>query len=282
MGRDYSGREVLAGIEAKLDRVQSHLAEIDTRGLAWVSEDKSWRIGGVLNERERRYVVTMRLVEPTPPVVTLMVDEVIHHLRSSLDHLASYLVEWSGGQVGRAAWPIVGSRLQWERKIEIRRRVWQVWRQQRGGPLAGASESVRAFVKSYQPYERGGNKRDDPLFDLNELWNAEKHRVLNPIHVYLVPGDETWRSLFSIEPSVDPIKFKWVIKPTDEMKLGTERTFARLEFPRDRPLPKVKMGGKIPAQVVVGNSKGKPGSLNEDLDLVRQIVREATGRFPPK
>jgi hypothetical protein len=138
---------------------------------------------------------------------------------------------------------------------------------------------VRAFIEGKQPYKGPGQARDDPLFDLNELWNAEKHRILNPIQVYAVPA-ATWRSLFQPTPDIEPVKFKWVIKPGDELKLGTARTLAVIEFPQSVPLPKVKMQGEIPAKVLVGDNKRGGSALQEDLDLIRGIVSEAKALFP--
>jgi hypothetical protein len=272
--------ERLSGIELKLDRAEQHLVDIQERGMAWVSKQESWKFSSQVNQGERRYVVSMRLAKPIPPVLPLMVDEVVHHLRSSLDHLASYLVEWSGGQVGRAAWPIVNSRFQWEREVERRKRRWQVWRKKGGGPLAGATPAVRAFIEREQPYNRSEKTGDDPLVDLNELWNAEKHRILNPIRVYAVP-EGSWRDLFHPSPEIEPVSFKWVLKPRDELKLGTERTLAVLVFPKSQLLPDMEMKGKMPAKVLLGDTEDGRGSLHEDFDLIRRIVTEAVERFPP-
>lgn len=273
-------RDRLAGIELKLDRAEQHLADIQERGMAWISKEESWEFSPQINEGERRYVVSIRLVKPMPPVLPLMVDEVVHHLRSSLDHLASYLVEWSGGQVGRAAWPLMRSRWQWEREVERRQNRWQIWRKERGGPLAGATPAVRAFVEGTQPYKGPGKASDDLLFELNRLWNAEKHRVLNPIHVYAVP-EASWRSLFVPSPDIDPVSFKWVIGPRTQLKLRTKCTLAVFEFPRNLPLPKVEMKGQIPLKVVVGNGQGDHGDLQTELNIIRDIVSEAVEQFPP-
>lgn len=273
--------ERLEGIQWKLDRAEKHLDEIEARGLAWVTVEETWGFRSQVNERERRYIVLIWLAEPPPPVLALMVDEVIHHLRSALDHLACYLVEWSGGQVGRSAWPIVRSEYQWERTIAQRRRRWQFWRKQRGGELAGATDEVRTFVQGKQPYKRPGKTRNDPLLSLNDLWNTEKHRVINAIHARLKPSGDM-RELFVTIPDIDPSSFRWVINAKHELKLGAEQVLAVIEFPKSAPLPKVKVKGKIPADVLVGDGDGEGQTLREDLALVRSIVAEATSQFPPE
>lgn len=274
--------ERLSGIELKLDRAEQHLIQIQDRGTAWVSKEETWEFSAEIDEGKRRYLVSMRLVKPVPPILPLMVDEVIHHLRSSLDHLASYLVEWSGSRVGRAAWPITTSHFQWAREVERRQRRWEIWRKKGGGPLAGADPAVGAFIEREQPYNRSEKARDDPLFDLNELWNAEKHRILNPIRVYGVP-EGSWRSLFHPTPEMEPVSFNWILNPRDELKPDTERLLAVLTFPQSQPLPKVEMKGKMPAKVLLGDSKDGRGrgNLDDDLALVRRIVADAIEQFPP-
>jgi hypothetical protein len=272
--------ERLVGIEAKLDRAQEHLTDIQARGLAWLAEEETWEFPPHINEGQRRIVVSLRLAKPPPPVLALMTDEVVHHLRSSLDHLASYLVERGGGEVGRAAWPIVGSQFGWDRMVERRHRRWEVWRKKGGGPLGGTTSEMRAFVESKQPYHGPGKAREDPLFELNDLWNGYKHRVLNPIHVVAVPAG-SWRDLFHPTPEIEPVEFKWVLKPRDKLELGAERTLAVLVFPKSQPLPKVEMKGEIPVKPFIGDGEPQGQGLSDDLSLIRVIVAEAIERFPP-
>lgn len=271
----------IEGIGLKLSRAEKHLAFIESRGMAWVTKKESWRFTSDFKDRERRYIVSMGLAEPPPPILTLKIDEAVHHLRSALDHLASYLVEWSDGQEGRAAWPVTKSRYEWERRVAKRRRWFEIWRKERGGPLAGASPDVRAFIERHQPYRRSSDARSDALFTLNDLWNAEKHRVLNPIRVVGSDDFGEWSDLFHPSPNIKPIRFNWLARPRDEFKLGAEVKLAVFEFPKSEPLPKVKMDGQIPVQVLVGDGKAG-GSLADDLALIREIVAEALRLFPPK
>jgi hypothetical protein len=47
-------------------------------------------------------------------------------------------------------------------------------------PLRGLSEEARAIVEGLQPYNSGDESLEsDPLFVLNELWNQDKHRIIN-------------------------------------------------------------------------------------------------------
>lgn len=271
----------LDGIDAKLDRAQKHLDGLDEEWKPWAAGKEAWEFSGEINERKRRYIVSIRLRKPLTPVFSLIGGEIVHHARSSLDHLACYLVEASGGQVTNStAWPVVRSRGEWARKVERRKRRIQFWRKKGGGPLAGASDEVRAFIKSKQPYRRRGKARDDPLFRLEELWNTEKHRILYAGAVFANPPG-SWRELFRVEPDIEPVEFKWIIDPNRELE--SEAKLALIRFPLNQPLPRVKMDGQLPVQIAIGEGKGKTGGggIQESLDLVREIVREAGERFPP-
>ena len=270
----------LEGIKLKLDRAKEGLDQIDPRWQAWQSEEEPIQWRAEIDQRKRRYIVVVRSIKPLPPVLALIGDEVVHHIRSSLDHLACYLVEASDGKVTNStAWPIVRSHWEWTRRVERQKRPFQLWRKKGGGPLAHASPEARAFVKDEQPYRRGSKTRDDPLLGLEKLWNTEKHRILNPTPVYALPSG-SWRQLFTVTPAIEPVQFKWLIRPDDELKAGTK--FALLRFPLDEPLPKVVMKGEFPAQIAIGDGKSQAVRLEETLDLVRRIVGDAETRFPIK
>jgi hypothetical protein len=115
---------------------------------------------------------------------------------------------------------------------------------------------------------------------LDYLWNAYKHRVLNPIHVVAVPAG-AWNDLFHPTPDIEPVEFKWVLEPRHRLELGAERTLAVLVFPKDQPFPEVEMKGEIPVKPFVGDGDPDGRGLDQDLALVRQIVAEAVERFPP-
>jgi hypothetical protein len=228
--------ERLQGIEAKLDRAAEHLEMVQELGHAWISSDESWDFSSEVAEEKRRYIVSMRLVRPVPASVLLAVDEAVHHLRSSLDHLAGYLVEWSGGQVGRAEWPFARSRFHWQRQVERRVSRWQIWRRTGGAPLSGASPAVRKFVEGRQAFAVSGASAGASLAELDRLWNVSKHRIVNPVEVTAAPDGE-WGELFAVSPEIAPVEFRWLLRERDRFLPGVDRRLAILVFPMDGPLP---------------------------------------------
>lgn len=279
MGREYLPR--IEGINAKLDRAQEHLDGLQDSADPWIAKKETWGFPTQIDKGKRRYIISIRLVEPCPPPIAIVADEIVHHMRSALDHLACHLVETSGGQIERTSWPIEPSKRRWRANVERRQCPFQFWRKKGGGPLAGASPEARAFVERHQPYRRGGKAGDDPLVGLHDLWNTEKHRILNPIRLYAAEP-LTFHDLFEAVPEMDPVEFKWLARPDDELKLNTDVLLALIRFPPDRPLPTLKMDGKLPAQVVMGDGKGRENRIQETLDLIRGIVSEAKALFPPR
>lgn len=91
----------------------------------------------------------------------VIAGEVVHQLRSALDHLACQLVEANHGSVtNKTAFPIFDSPNECEARIE--------------GILKGASVEAISFIKALKPY-KGGNQM---LFALHRLDITDKHRLL--------------------------------------------------------------------------------------------------------
>jgi hypothetical protein len=264
----------LRGIKAKLDRAESLQQLVQRRGDAWVSDKSTWAIIPDPQPEKRRIIVSLELVREAPIELSILLDEVIHHLSSVLDHLATYLVVWSHGPEGRAEWPTVRTATQWETEIDI----------PRGGPLAGAVPLVREFVRCQQPFAAGVDPEDDALIQLRVLWNSYKHRMLSPIRIQ-ARDESAFPDLFHPNPVLEPTRFKWLLRPTaaDELQLGSARKLALMEFSPDEPFPRVIMRGEIPLKVFVGTGDGNgAGSLWDDLARIRDLVGQAAAKFPPQ
>ena len=103
--------------------------------------------------------------EQPPSQIGLIVGDIIHNLRSSLDHIVWELVERGGARLTESerrklGFPIYDCSEKFE--AELQRKV------------KGASQAAVDFIKNTKPY-KGGN---EPLWWLDELDVRDKHRVL--------------------------------------------------------------------------------------------------------
>jgi hypothetical protein len=102
---------------------------------------------------------------PVKSDISLTLADVIYSLRSGLDQLAWQLALLGNPNPSRdVMFPIHAERTS-NMEDRFRKLVWDM-----------PCEAV-AISKSLQPYNRGASYRDDPLWQLNELSNIDKHRL---------------------------------------------------------------------------------------------------------
>ncbi len=143
----------IAPIKAKIERAKEHVSDLEVSINDFKSEP--------FIRNYNRYTKPPRSIEQESTRWAVIVGEVVHQLRSSLDHLACQLVEANGGTVTKQTmFPILDSSKDYEAGIE--------------GMLDGASVKAIRFVKALKPYN-GGNQS---LFALHRLNIADKHRLL--------------------------------------------------------------------------------------------------------
>src|SRR5262249_8364684 len=121
--------------------------------------------------REARFVfnVTIRMIvkKPCPPMWSVIIGEIIHDLRSALDHSVYVLVIKA-----TSASPPDGSRTQFPifllaSKFDLHSLSM----------LKGVSNKSAALIKSLQPFSTGEGG-GSPLWHLNQLSNFDKHRTI--------------------------------------------------------------------------------------------------------
>jgi hypothetical protein len=266
--------DLLDGIEAKLDRAEAQLETFGHEWRSWADEEEPWGVEGKINDGKRLYVFKFRVLKPVPPSFAVKYGEVVHNMRSALDHLACHLVESSGGKVTNStAWPIKRSKSAWLRQVERRQRPWQLWRKQGGGPLKGIPIDSPAWtlVKRAQPYERRDKGRDDPLWELQGMWNRDKHSLLNPLPVY---GDPAAALNVFRFPTISPIEARPLVPLNRPLEDGAD--FALLRFPLDQPLPEVEVNGRFRVEIAMGDDDGQARRpFRETLQIIRDLVGEA-------
>jgi hypothetical protein len=123
--------------------------------------------------------IALRVTQPPPIMLSLLVGEVAHQLRSALDHLAYALVQRAGNTPTRfTSFPVLTARP--AKGIKI---------------AGGVTPQALAAVDGLQPYQRA-DAEAHPLHVLNTLWNIDKHRHLHltmlrtkNTQVFLGPAD---------------------------------------------------------------------------------------------
>jgi hypothetical protein len=132
-------------------------------------------------------------VDPIPLEFSLRVGDVLQGFRSGLDHLAYALAVAHTGDplpdpiAVASEFPIFGDDSRAGNSGTGSARFHQVSRA--GVPasasglakMQGIDPAAQAIIESVQPYHRGPDFRDDPLWRLHELSRIDKHRLVHVV-----------------------------------------------------------------------------------------------------
>lgn len=105
-------------------------------------------------------VAFIKVIEPVPIEVSLVVGDAIHNLRTALDHLACCLATANGQSMDDVAFPFG--------------RDLSAYRNNSSGKIKKLSKRARRFINLLRPYA-GGNEY---LYLLHRLDLQDKHRTL--------------------------------------------------------------------------------------------------------
>jgi len=156
-----TARERLEMIGTKIERAKEHFASVKKEVRTYL-DSTPYSINTKRDPGSRRLIYFVEKVRPEPVKLSATLGDVVHNLRSALDHLAYQLV-WVGmGKVpsSRIYFPIAD-----DKKSYIEKRKWQ---------MKGATSDTVSKIDALEPY-RGGN---DALWKLHKLDNVDKHRTL--------------------------------------------------------------------------------------------------------
>lgn len=176
---------LLNGIKAKIQRADEHIKNLESEISSLLSSDL-YRLVSEPNDDGTQSILRVVGPEEVPIRLSVIVGEIVHQLRSSLDHLVSALVVQNGNKPNkRHQYPICDTRELFNQACE-------------NGFLEGISDSAKTIIESRQPYSNGNNIKTHFLYVLREMNNADKHRLLNFIiavgaakELVIDPGRET-------------------------------------------------------------------------------------------
>ncbi|MFW8744877.1 hypothetical protein [Mesorhizobium japonicum] len=154
----------VSGVVAKLERAGALLGELDQMAFAYLA-DHPFTFDVTLDRALRQYTVVVHVKE-TPASLAVVFGEVLHDLRSALDHTARLLVLADGKKPvdhgpRKTAFPILEKRP--ERQVDI---------------APGVSSPIRDVLGLVQPF-MAAEPQKDMLWRLNHLNNVDKHRLLH-------------------------------------------------------------------------------------------------------
>jgi hypothetical protein len=155
----------LDGVNAKIERAKGYFADVEDLIRQWHAIPENQIAGHTVTkhpEGERAFLVAA--VTPPPPQFPLVVGDLVHNLRTALDHLAWQLVLASPPSK------------------PDRETAFPVWVTNKPAQAPKRLKFLKLFkpdIASYQPYQRrASNPMDDPLYVLTELDNIDKHRLV--------------------------------------------------------------------------------------------------------
>lgn len=151
---------------ARLSRAYENIQNFELEIQKWGKSDPPpFRIEKGIDEDQSRYVFKA-FFAPMPIRFSTLVGEIIHNLRSSLDHLVWALaLKHNSNPAFKIQFPICLKPTNYEKAINT-------------GILKGISKSSCALIEASQPYRaRASDPINHPLSIINSLSNHDKHKA---------------------------------------------------------------------------------------------------------
>ncbi len=187
--------ERLALIRVKIERAKKHLGDLQIARQSFF-DTHPYEVSTDRNGKTGNAVYYLSRIHEMPPIFSVVAGDVLHNLRSALDHLAYQLVLVGSPGITpkrEVSFPIYSDATEYETD--------------RGRKVEGMSEAAIDAIDAVKPY-KGGN---DYLWRLSQLNNIDKHRLLVTVFAELraqsVYANGTGR-LFVVYPKSLPCALK--------------------------------------------------------------------------
>lgn len=186
----------LDGVCLKLQRAYQQIELLKGEIDAFLHErpyEPTLQLDRVPGETNPRYIhiFTIRITERRrcPPEWGVILGEIVHDIRSALDHLIWQLVIYATDKP-----PAENDKTQFPIFLTAAR-----FQSNRSSMLKGVSKKAASLIESFQPFATGENT-SSPLWHLNQLSNIDKHRVIH------LAGGSVHTYNFSFPPLANPAR----------------------------------------------------------------------------
>jgi len=227
----------------KIGRAYKHAREFDSLVVAYCTRSDLFTAAARDDVKNGRYIVRVEYAMQDGDIA-LSLGDFVYNLRSGLDQLAWQLCLSGGGDPGRDTMFPIYERDDVRSEESFLKRV------------KGMPPDAIVIIRELQPFQRGSDYRQHPLWQLNELGNIDKHRL---------PAGRSTDTSFYIEP------------------LGYTKTDFESGMELSWPLSvkgKVKLEGRTPALTFgepIDSNKPSPTPLEltrHDIAEIYRYVRE--------
>jgi hypothetical protein len=245
----------MAGVWAKFHRGEEHAREFE-RLLTRYTESDPYSITLDFDPKTGWHHFRWNVrVEPPCERFAVLFGDMLSNLRASLDYLVWQLCILSGAELHKfRSFPAAKRPNQWSSAL--------------GRELAGIDQTCVDLIDELQPYHRTDRPEIHPLAILDEVNNANKHRVLPAT----VAGVVEFSTLIGVESIPDGEEFEQFFDET--MRHGADlyrvRTASRAQM-------QMHMNPKPPLRVTFPDALGHPWTNQEMVDW----VFNALARFKP-
>lgn len=171
-----------AGIAKKLERTDQSIVNLNNEIVAFFRECKHPTIPKPDCEGWQEAVDYHRSLE-VPKRFSVLCGEIVHHLRSCLDHIVWQFSSSEARRLHENAieFPIFREPLTKDELRRYNRKVQGV-----------TNPNVLALIERHQPYQRGNDAINDPLCIIHDMDRFDKHRelmIVNPYaNLFFPPG----------------------------------------------------------------------------------------------
>jgi len=254
----------LDGVSAKIKRAEENINQLNAEIESFLRDNQTpYTVVGQLQPNATEYIFTVRGELNVPVRFSVLAGEVVHQLRSSLDHLAHSLVvqHIRSEPAWNTAFPIGINKKEYKKACE--RRLKQ-----------SVSSTAADLILSVQPYIVSKVPEESTLWTLHQMNNRDKHRLLlvsaggiGLVHEVTIDthAPPPIGSQYS-GPVIDSIF------PQEEPSPVTKDGIELMRIILGEPYPGFQAYGKTTAQIIV-EVPNKPGTYRPLIPLLTQMLK---------
>ncbi len=152
--------DLLISARAKLARAKHHVEQLKLE-IDIGENDQLYGFTDRTDPKTGEYVLLLKRPPDLFRRYSIIAGEAIHQMRSALEHAVWNMVP--NPIQGFTGFPVVWEASKYDAKAEKL--------------IKDINPAAAAYIKRLQPFDNGGD--ESRLYNLNEMWNADKHRLLN-------------------------------------------------------------------------------------------------------